>query len=141
MDHSGHQVDSENLEAQISTLSRSGHHNFFTFRTNFTNSNPILFQSWQPTTKSQYIGTCFAIFFMTIFQYFLLSTNKKLSKNGVSGLKLWSHAVMSCIILGWGYFLMLIVMSYEGWYFVSILVGALIGSLLFPNVGQVDHSC
>ena len=139
MDHSGHQADSEN---QSSTSSGSGHHNFFTFRTNFTTSNPILFQSWQPTTKSQYIGTCFAIFFMTIFQYFLLFTNKKLSKNGViSGLKLWVHAVMSCIILGWGYFLMLIAMSYEGWYFVSILVGALVGSLLFPSVGQVNHSC
>ena len=114
--------------------------------------HPLLFNNWYPKTNAQLIGTCFAVFFMTIFFFVLQFLQKTLHKKypthetNLTGrlmkISHWVHAGVNVCIFGWGYFLMLLAMSYNGYIFVSICIGAFFGYLLFgSSEGKVGEDC
>merc|ERR1739845_77007 len=83
-------------------------------------NSPILFGEWMAQTDGKLVGSCFAVFFMTMFLFVLDWLKLKLSaRYPTSTLTLakrltsWNHWIMAIlwtIIFCWSYFLMLIVM-------------------------------
>ena len=103
----------------------------------------LLFSKWLPQTEAQLVGACFAVFFMTIFFFVLQSIQKYLYKKYPTDHKTkmdrlltpshWLHAFLHFVTFGWGYFLMLLAMSYNAWIFVSICLGSFVGFLFFGS--------
>merc|ERR1712046_445808 len=103
----------------------------------------LLFKEWAPKNNSQFIGACFAVFFMTVFFFFLQFLQKYLHQKYQTHEKTfikrlltpahWLHAIINLVLFAWGYFLMLLAMSYNGCIFISICAGSFFGYLLFGN--------
>ncbi|KAF1949763.1 hypothetical protein CC80DRAFT_428348 [Byssothecium circinans] len=125
-----------------------------TFFTSTT--TPLFSMAWTPTSSGQYAGTCiFLIIFATIFRSLLairlnffeiLAMVKRrrgddqmilYNMEKQSGLRTWraSEAVMMAfldvVIAGTGYLIMIVVMTMNVGYFLSILGGVFLGSLIF----------
>jgi len=142
MDHSNHNMPTHNSQ-------NTGHGTSFYFG---DVTHPLLFSNWTPETNSQLVGTCFAVFFMTIFFFVLQFLQKTLHKKypthdtnlmgRLMKISHWAHAGVHVCIFGWGYFLMLLAMSYNGYIFVSICIGAFFGYLVFgSSEGKVGEEC
>ena len=144
MDHSNHTDHSNHKDH--SDHSNQMDHSTMTHGTAFYFSDlrhSLLFQEWAPKNNSQFIGACFAVFFMTIFFFLLQFCQKCLHQKYQTHEKTyikrlltpahWLHAIINLIIFAWGYFLMLLAMSYNGYIFISICAGSFFGYLLFGN--------
>merc|ERR1712226_486288 len=126
----------------------SGHGSSFSFG---DMRSSLLFAEWMPTTPGQLVGACFAVGFMTIFYFFLEHVRARLGQRHKTseltaaqrlGMVMhWVHAALFCISFGWGYFLMLIAMSYNAWIFISIVIGAFFGYVFFGFTGQNLSCC
>lgn len=117
----------------------------------------VLFKNWVPKTSLQYFGTWVAIFAMGIFYDVIKLIRSRLEKRWEVGatytpLNSSSHektdveiespykfrfkveivrAILQAIEMTWGYFLMLIAMTFNVGLFGAVIAGAFVGSLLF----------
>ena len=135
----------------------AGHGTVFRFA---NTQSKILFDTWHPKTDGELIGACFAVFFMTFFWFVLQAVTYHLRKkwglcsgsdrskteseeslvskssikykilNRLTKIEQWTVALLCTLNMGWGYFLMLIAMTFNGWLFLSILLGAFVGNLV-----------
>lgn len=111
---------------------------------------PLLFENWHPKTTAGMTGACIAVIFMTMFWVFLMSLKQSLAKKFPTNYNKdrsrmqdpshWGHAFMAMVVVGWGYMIMLIAMTYNGWFFMSIMVGVFLGYLLFGNSNDEVNS-
>lgn len=106
----------------------------------------ILFEEWFPKTTGQMFGACFAVFFITVFwkfwqflfakvrvsqKYKVPNSDQKWQK--LISWQLYLQAAMAAVHLGLCYMVMLISMTFNGWLFVSILLGAFVGWVAFEH--------
>lgn len=118
----------------------SGHGHGMTFYFDHSRSQ-LLIEQWHPKTSLEMVGSCFAVFCMTVFWMFLISVKQifaiKYPTNGRKmgdRLKSKNHILLAFITMltvGWGYLIMLISMTLNGWLFISILLGVFFGYLMF----------
>ncbi|KAL7952332.1 Ctr copper transporter family domain-containing protein [Trichoderma compactum] len=123
----------------------------------FTATNTALFSSsWTPNTTGQYAGTCiFLIAFATIFRAILairvnfhqvVDAIERRRRHGRIPLHLVDYrttirpwradeavklAFMDLILAGVGYLLMIVLMTMNVGYFLSVLAGVFLGSVIF----------
>jgi len=120
----------------------------------------VLFKSWVPNTTLTYIGTWVAIFLFTIvFEVMKLFrtrwekkwadqlteeyTNISINSNSIFAGEApfrtkidFARATLHLIEVGWGFLVMLVVMTYNIGLFVAVLAGAFFGMLLIGRFVQ-----
>lgn len=114
----------------------------------------ILFKSWKPETSSGLVGACFVVFAMTVFYFFLQFLKRCLTNryptSNLSMIKRilyvphWATAVLVAVTMLLSYMIMLVSMTFNGWLFLSIGLGAFFGYLMFgfnDGADQVDGCC
>jgi hypothetical protein len=98
----------------------------------------ILWEGWSADSVPSFIGALAACFAMAIFNQFLYFLVHQRTTKIPIFLQYALKPVAFAMQLGMGYFLMLILMTYNFWLFVSMVVGNTVGYLIFSIlIGEV----
>jgi len=100
----------------------------------------ILFKAWHPMTDGPFVGACFGIFFLCIFHEWLTTfriTSKIIEKDAKFPAlakffsKKLGQAILYYFSVTLSYIIMLLLMTFNGYIFIIILVALSVGFALF----------
>ncbi|AET39886.1 low-affinity Cu transporter Ecym_5103 [Eremothecium cymbalariae DBVPG len=102
------------------------------FSWNYENSC-VLFPWWVIQTKSGLLFSCvmIAVFSYTYeyFRYYVHLMTKKRDHNNMDSKSLrWKRSIFYGIQIGLSFLVMLIIMSYNGFFIISVILGAVVGN-------------
>jgi hypothetical protein len=97
-----------------------------------------LFKSWVLSTPGSLVGACFGTIALGIFlEYIIISRRVLVFKNEKPIKEILHSALLYGVQLTLGYFLMLVVMSYSVPLFMSVVIGLVLGHVIF-NYGKIN---
>lgn len=125
----------------------SGHVMMFHLNSNLN----LLFEPWEISSTKVLVGSCIAILFVSLLYEGLKIFRAKLmhmgnrsaqpTRTNICSFHHWSQTVIHVVQVVVGYLLMLVVMTYQVYLAVAVIIGAGLGYYIFAGlIGETDPS-